>query len=437
MRYILLIFIFSGNIFSVFAQKKVKIDLFHTLLTYKDKFYIITNDSTYETKDAVHWDIYPNKIDCKNIQLNYVDADSITYVFYDSGGNFYKFDGKNFKQLYFRGEHRNQHGAFKFLYKNKVHQFGGYGLFTEKNIITYFEPNTNEWDVVDFYNDYHDLPVPRGLPIAQVKGDELFIGFGDRKVLGENNFERISYCNDIWKFSFLTKKWTYLGEKTTFHNFGIKYRAFKNNTIIALEYEKTYLIDLPNNKLINYPNHASNRGIFDFVYNPHTDKFLLIDKDKDGNQAIKVVSSEELLGNKTEISPLYETINNQTHNIAVGAGLSIGLIILAYYLIAKNKRKLPIKIQIEKDFDSIMSSLEGEEIPIFKNIWDNYPNYVPYSQLMSCIDNKLSYDTQKKKVKTALDEIDFKIQEILKIEQSIFIYSKNEIDKRMKEVKIK
>ncbi len=436
MKFLIIVFVFLGSIIPSNAQRKTKIPTFNNIFTHKDKFYIITNDSTYETKDAVNWEVYPNKIDCKNIQLNYLNAGDVTYVFYASGGNFFIFDGKNFKQLYFFGEHRNQYGSFKFMYNNRVHLFGGYGLFTEKNIITFFDRKNDEWEIVECYNQYNEMPIPRTFPIAQVKGDELFVGFGEHKYLDDDDIVRDKNLSDVWKFSFSTKKWTYLGEKIEPHVRG-KLIPFKNNQVIVFEPEKTYLVDLVRNKRINFPNHISNKFLGNIVYNALTDKFLIINKEKDGTQSIKVLSSKEVLGQKEETTPLYEAIDDKPKNIAIGLGIVVCLAVFSYYIILRTKRKLPMKVQIHNEFDKIMASLEGEEIDIFKTIWENYPKYVPYSDLMNYIDNKLSYDTQKKKLKMSLDEIDVKVQDILDIEYSIFEYSKSENDKRMKEVKIK
>ena len=40
---------------------------------------------------------------------------------------------------------KNQQNAAPFLYKNQICLFGGYGLFTTKNIITRFDNKTKEW----------------------------------------------------------------------------------------------------------------------------------------------------------------------------------------------------------------------------------------------------------------------------------------------------
>ena len=42
-------------------------------------------------------------------------------------------------------KHENQFGHSLFTYKNEIYAFGGYGLFTFKNILTYFNLTNKEW----------------------------------------------------------------------------------------------------------------------------------------------------------------------------------------------------------------------------------------------------------------------------------------------------
>ena len=179
MKVLIFVSLFLFSSLNAFTQ------IFHKLpnqlysnFTHKEKYYFLSQDSTYETSDAVHWKIYPNKIPAKGITLYHHNTDSCTYVYYASGGNFYKFDGDTFTPMYQLGNHQNQYGSATFVYNKQIHLFGGYGLFTLKNIITYFDMKTQEWDVEDCYDPYHDLPLPRSLPLAQVNQNNVFIGGG-------------------------------------------------------------------------------------------------------------------------------------------------------------------------------------------------------------------------------------------------------------------
>jgi hypothetical protein len=54
--------------------------------------------------------------------------------------------------------HQNQYGGLFFIYNNEPHIFGGYGLFTYKNIITRYDLEDREWY---HYEVKGDSPKPR------------------------------------------------------------------------------------------------------------------------------------------------------------------------------------------------------------------------------------------------------------------------------------
>ena len=48
----------------------------------------------------------------------------------------------------------NQLGSSNFIYKNEIYFFGGYGLFTFKNILTKYDFITSEWLLIKTKNNY-------------------------------------------------------------------------------------------------------------------------------------------------------------------------------------------------------------------------------------------------------------------------------------------
>ncbi len=433
-----LLFLFSGIVFAQNNRNLYKLPhQQYSIIIHQDKYYFISNDSTYETQDAKNWKVYPNKIASQGATFNYFNTDSCTYVYYASAGNFYKFDGTNFSPLYQHGNHRNQYGGSPFIYKNQLHLFGGHGLFTDKNIITYFDMRSKEWEIENSYDDYYHMPMPRTGALTQIRKNTLYMGFGETKYTDVENKED-SQLNDIWTFDFISKHWTKIGEFPITHNPYYHRLEYKNGISLIFDESKCYGVDFEKNKFIEYTNRMSFSLSFPYiVYNPKTDRFLLVKSYKSMMDSVKIYTPEEFLGKKTIERQLYEPITQQPLNMTFAA-VGIGLIGILGFLIYRYKNKtLPIYKQIKQNWEGILASLDAEEISIFKQIYENYPNKIPYLDLMQHFDQKISYDTQKKKLKTSLDEIDYKIQEFLDVDESIFVYSKNESDKRMKEVRLR
>ena len=90
--------------------------------------------------------------------------------FIDRGcGHVYVLENDTLKRHDRSFHHKNQYGGTFFLYKGQPHIFGGYGLFTMKNIITYYNVKEREWFV---HQVTGDLPKPRyqahGMPVGDV-----------------------------------------------------------------------------------------------------------------------------------------------------------------------------------------------------------------------------------------------------------------------------
>ena len=74
--------------------------------------------------------------------------------------------------------HKNQYGAVSFVYNKKVFFWGGYGLFTHKNILTQFNFKTKEWDEVETFGT---PPSPRRQAHGIIINTNLYIFSGYEK----------------------------------------------------------------------------------------------------------------------------------------------------------------------------------------------------------------------------------------------------------------
>ena len=60
-----------------------------------------------------------------------------------------QFKNNTFTRIDNSFQHKNQYGAVPFQYKNNIYLWGGYGLFTFKNILTKYSFDTHEWNIVE------------------------------------------------------------------------------------------------------------------------------------------------------------------------------------------------------------------------------------------------------------------------------------------------
>ena len=60
-----------------------------------------------------------------------------------------------------------------FIFNNKIHIYGGYGFWSFKNFISFFDENIKQWDLV--YNDSKLIPPGRWNPIFNLINDKLYV----------------------------------------------------------------------------------------------------------------------------------------------------------------------------------------------------------------------------------------------------------------------
>ena len=103
--------------------------------------------------------------------------------------------------------HKNQFGGARFVYNDKIHIYGGYGFWSFKNFITFFDENIKQWDI--FYNNSKYLPPGRWKPIYNLLDDKLYV-FGGRSGSAGTINQDESF-SDIFYFDLINKEFISLG----------------------------------------------------------------------------------------------------------------------------------------------------------------------------------------------------------------------------------
>ncbi len=75
----------------------------------------------------------------------YYHISDTLYVVHDGAGVVYRHDGQTLQRVDESYYHHNQYGAASFAYNGHLYLFGGTGLFTRKDILTYYDPMAREW----------------------------------------------------------------------------------------------------------------------------------------------------------------------------------------------------------------------------------------------------------------------------------------------------
>ena len=434
--YFIIFLLISLKVFSQTKNPEIRANSF--LFSFKDKSYLISGDSIYCNSKTLEW-----KGTKHHLEINdyvFFENNSKGYLMHNSGGIIYHFDGIKFYRLDDSFIFNSQYESFPFLYDNSIYNFGGYGLFTFKNILTYFNLSKKETEILSIKTPLSKQPVGRKKMFTQLDGNELFIGPG----LGynpdiENGYKKSQFIEDYWKFDLIEKEWLKLGEGTSYLKNEIYHLVyhFKNKTL-ALTEDNIFEIDIKNNYISFYENSnidfiksiKKDRGRYLITYNKSKKGFYTILDKADAKDKLTFITSNDLLGTPNSNIELY---NKQENSILLfGTG---GLILLIIFIFVFLKQTNIQKIKLKRMKIKELLSTEEEELLCL--IEAHYPNYIKFPDLMDVFDPHLSYENKKKKLRTALYQIEEKIGKTLKLKSKIFIERKNKEDLRIKEIKIK
>jgi hypothetical protein len=406
------------------------------LFTYKEKSYLISGDSIYSNPNEINWTAKKHNLMINNFA--FISNGNKGYLMHNSGGVIYQFDGMDFKRIDESFEFNTQYQSFPFLYNGSIYNFGGYGLFTFKNIITYFNESKRETEYVVTTTAISKSPFGRKKMFGQVIGDDLFIGSGygfdnDK----ENGAKSAIIFDDYWRFNLKSKEWYLLGNRKSFtddENYTLIYDFNGKNLLVTKD--MVCSIDIKENKVEYYDN-----ANVDFIkslkkdisrtyitYNKSKGGFyLILDKPNLGNKLL-FISTNEFLGKPTRSETLYSVEDNSILYYLLG-----GLIFLIAGFFITNKKTNFKKISSKrKEIDLILNE---DEKQIFNLIYNKHPEFIPFPELMDVFESYLSYESRKKKLRSSLYQIEDKIMGVLKSKNKVFIERKNKEDLRIKEIK--
>jgi len=428
---------------NVFGQlKEFSQNQYHFLFSYKSDSYLTLDDSIYCVSGAKEG--FPRVNDFAMKEFKFVANDSIGFLKNASSGVVYSFDGTDFIRLDNSFPFKSQYSSFSFIHDNKLMDFGGYGLFTFKNILTYFSLNKKETELYRVKTPISEMPSPRHIIIAQYVGGDLYMGAGLGYPLDkEYPFNEKVILNDYWKFSFNSEEWERLGEGVSgLPSLYSPLHQYNGNTLLISDVG-LYEYDIQNNLLINYPKADTdilntlnvNRTLIDITYNTTLEGFFMVINKQDRNAGVIFVKRDELLGTEKVITKIYEV--KETFNAMLLLG-SFGFLFFAVTAgIVYNRKKKPIANLLLSMEEELESELKKEDFIVLMKIASANPEYVNYTDLVDAYPDYLGYESKKKKLRLSLVFLEGYLEQKLKIKSPVFKIRKNIEDKREKQVKLK
>ncbi len=374
-----------------------------------------------------------------------------TYLVYHGCGGVLEWRNDSIVRIDKSFLHKNQYGATVFKYDNKIFFWGGYGLFTYKNILTQFNFKTKEWDEVETFGT---PPSPRKQAHGVIVNDFLYVFSGYEK--DEDHFLQVKPCEpEVWRLHLPTMQWSLVGKHRPLPNLNVKEENTANFNINKkwyiipiMVYNTIYEIDIENNTVTTY--RTSTKNVSSPFYDAKTNEVVYINKNADGFKSVIRTSLQEFLGKPINqqkfILPWYQTIETSTIMITILSVL--GVLSLGFYF---SKRKLNIRpfngITFKTDEANyyykgkLLDTFEEVELRILNYLVQNRQGFIPLNELNHLYENEIQMDnftTVVKRREVALASLMAKLLFITNsTEKDILTYRRSPKDKRMKEIKLK
>ena len=188
---------------------------------------------------------YPAKLR----EYKFFNIGSKTYLVHEGCGPVLEYRNDSIVRIDNSFLHRNQFGAVHFVYNNEIYFYGGYGLFTYKNILTKFDFQTGEWIEVQTFSDSEQ--VPRAYAFSFIENNELYLCEGITKDINHIPNE-LPLDNKVWKLTLSSMKWNCIGQLASNLKTSNFFNSIKLNNKIYLFSETFNELDIKENLISTF-----------------------------------------------------------------------------------------------------------------------------------------------------------------------------------------
>ena len=251
-----------------------------------------------------------------------------------NGGKVYRLSNDTIQRIDNSYTHKMAVGSNLFVYNNTIYRYGGYGYWTSNNKLTFFDPNTQEWQIINSANGIY--PGGSFNNFNKILNDKLYI-IGGLKVNPKDLNTNLKN-DELWSFDFKTKKWENLGVLSQNIEYVIPSFVINDNIFKTTKTTKSIIleIDLKNNLLKEYALNPliqkNSKNHLPFV---HKDNIYLWIQYDSGIKLVKT-KLDALNFNLINEQALVNNINTITLNILIVISC-IGILILVFYSRKKSK----------------------------------------------------------------------------------------------------
>lgn len=366
------------------------------------------------------------------------------YFIHISGGLVYKNRNDSIVRIDNSFKHHMQSNSSIFSYDSTLYRFGGYGFWSARNFITYFDKDLMEWEIENPINSKEFPPEFFG-GLAHVIDDEVYF-FNGYYNNPSNRYEKI-YNKNLWKYNISLKEWTNLGTVDYYFKdspiwlelVGYPYAnhpiVYGDKLFISLS-SQIALIDFKNNLLTYHEKGKSANYLIgklaSFFLN---DRFYYFTLNDTGKVHLAIATESEMLGPEKIQTKLYS--NNQ-FLIQLFIGLFFLIVSIIAILIFRRLLKKRSKLKLLENgitYKNKSIQLDHESMEIIRLLQNS--ESINSNEILQLIEKPQYSRAHNERIKIQkIEDLNFKLKTLLGINEDLITSSKSEFDRRIRVYKL-
>ena len=365
-----------------------------------------------------------------------------------SGGIVVKYYNRTFERIDESRTHHNQYHSIPFVYEDQIFLLGGYGNFTDKNILTTYSFQNKEWFETKTYGE---KPTVIRDQVIHAKADDTiyFIGcdtFEDLKISPQGCW--------VYSLDLTTKTFSRLGNLAINSYSDLAYghhNPFTDKVItqkfVSQDENGLRLFDFKNNTYTdNYDPQIAQNFSSSNVLNQTGNKLHVLQHNGsyklDLNLKYKTVSEAIYQSFTGKKYPIYTQKYSNVLYYTVGFVIVLVLLFFVYYArkrftdynyVSINTKSLEIKHK-----GKLLTIFDETELKLLFKLANSRGQYMPFADVIDIFKKQTdSYETLRKKRKHLMTTLSDKFETLLKTNQEpVFIYKIDPEDKRAKRIRL-
>lgn len=367
-----------------------------------------------------------------------------TYFVANGAGPVKVFEDGVFTRVDNSFQHRNQHHGCSFMFEDEFHLFGGFGLFTHKNIITKYNSNTGNWTQVQTFGE--EVPSPRFFA-GNIKCDKKLYVFAGLEQ-NPNKFRKHKLVDDevVWQLDMEEMRWSKAGT----YNFNLigekSYIAFQTTNKLYLLDDYIYEVDIINNTFTTFA-FSEWKDVRRIIYDRIEDKVTYTYRDDKTSETYSIKSEPlaSFIGKEMSKEIFMKKSSNSLFIgfgvFALVSGLGFGTFVYKRHKSNTKTAKI-IYNSNQKSFyykRNKISNLDESEFCLLEYLVQHKDSFVSLNQLNELfqIEDTESFSAISKRRETTMASLVFKLSTMLQVpKENIIIEQRNPTDRRLKEVSL-